>query len=165
MPFSRSSASRSSAALIAGLVLVSAGFAAPPAVASPIAVVVGPGVGVDDLTFSEARRIMTGERQFWSPGQPITLIVRAPEAPERAVLLRQIYKMSEAQFRQHWIAKVFRAEATAGPMITHSNQEAVDLLGVMRGAIALVDSGDVPEGMRMLKIDGKRPGDPGYPFN
>jgi hypothetical protein len=32
------------------------------------------------------------------------------------------------------------------------------------GGIALVDAADVKFGMKVLKIDGKSPGDPGYPL-
>ena len=45
----------------------------------------------------------------------VTLLVRAPGAREREVVLKTIYQMSEAQFRQYWIAKVFRAEAAQRP--------------------------------------------------
>src|SRR5579862_143776 len=76
-----------------------------------IAIVVRPDVPVDNLTFPELRRLMLGEKQYWSPSLRVTLLVRAPGAHEREIVLRDIYQMSEAQFRQYWIAKVFRAEA------------------------------------------------------
>ena len=68
---------------------------------------------VDNLTFAELRRLMLGDRQFWASNLKVTLLVRAPGARERDVVLKTIYQMSEAQFRQYWIAKVFRAEAAA----------------------------------------------------
>ena len=54
--------------------------------------------------------------------------MRAPGAREREVVLRVIYQMSEAQFRQYWIAKVFRAEAAGGPRIIYSNDMAAELV-------------------------------------
>lgn len=133
--------------------------------AASIAVVVHPMVEVDNLTFSEFRKIILGDRQFWAGGKRITLIVRAPVADERTVLLERVYKMSEAQYRQYWVAKVFRAEIASGPRVVISNEEAVDLAGVIEGAIAIVNSEDVPEGLKVLKIDGLLPGEPGYPFD
>ena len=133
--------------------------------AASIAVVVHPSVEVDDLTFAEFRKIILGNRQFWTGGKRITLIVRAPVADERTVLLERVYKMSEAQYRQYWVAKVFRAEIASGPRVVLSNEEAVDLVGVIDGAIAIVSSEDVPEGLKILKIDGLLPGDPGYPLD
>jgi hypothetical protein len=88
--------------------------------------------------------------------------VRGPVAAERTLLLEKIYQMSEAQFRQYWVAKVFRAEATAGPRVVLSNEKTVELVGVLPGAIALVNADDVPEGSKVLTIDGLKPGDKGY---
>jgi len=133
--------------------------------AGAIAVVAHPGVEVDDLSFAELRKIMLADRQFWSTGQRITLIVRAPVAIERTTLLERVFKMSEAQYRQYWVAKVFRGEATDGPRVVVSNEEAVDLVSVLEGAITIVDAVDVPEGLKVLRIDGHLPGDPEYAFN
>ncbi len=132
--------------------------------ADSIAVVVHPSVEVDDLSFAELRKIMLADRQFWSTGQRITLIVRAPVASERTTLLEKVFKMTEAQYRQYWVAKVFRGEATDGPRVVISNEEAVDLVSVLEGAITVVDAADVPEGLKVLRIDGRLPGDPDYPF-
>lgn len=148
--------------VVAGFLLaVSCGIAH----ADAIAVVAHPGVEVDDLSFADLRKIMLADRQFWSTGKRITLIVRAPVALERTVLLEKVYKMSEARYRQYWIAKVFRAEATDGPRVVVSNEEAVDLVSVLEGAITFIDAADVPEGLKLLRIDGHMPGDDEYPFN
>jgi len=137
----------------------------PAVEAASVAVVVHPSVEIDDLTFAEFRKIIVGERQFWTTGQRVTLIVRAAEAEERTVLLERVYKMSEAQYRQYWVAKVFRAEAVSGPRVVLSNEEAVDLVGVIEGAIAIVNSDDVPEGLKVLTINGLSPGEADYPLN
>ena len=133
--------------------------------AGALAVVAHPSVGVDDLSFNEFRKIMLADRQFWSTGQRITLIVRAPVSTERTQLLDKVYKMTEPQYRQYWVAKVFRGEATDGPRVVLSNEEAVDLVSLLDGAITVVDSADVPAGLKLLRIDGSLPGDPDYPFN
>jgi hypothetical protein len=137
-------------------------LATSAAFAGDIAVVVHPDVQVENLTFAELRRVLLGDREFWPSGQPVTLIVRAPVAAERTVLLKKVYGMTEPQFRQYWIAKVFRAEAAAGPRIVVSNNESVELVGVLPGAIALVDTDDIPAGLKILKIDGRRPGEKDY---
>jgi hypothetical protein len=132
--------------------------------AGDIAVVVNPDVKVENLSFSELRKILLGDRQFWPTGQPVTLIVRAPVAAERTFLLEKVYDMTDAQFRQYWIAKVFRAEATSGPKVVVSNSESMELVGVLSGAIVLMDAKDVPAGLKVLQVDKLRPGDKGYPL-
>ena len=79
-------------------------------------------------------------------------------------MLRTIYEMTEAQFRQYWIAKVFRAEAASGPRIVYSNEMAAELVNAIPGSVAFVEASQVPKGLKVLKIDGKLPGEKGYPL-
>lgn len=129
-----------------------------------VAVVVNPAAPVSDLTLSEARRIFRGDRQYWSKDLPIVLLVRNPPSRERDVILKQLYSMTEAEFKQYWIAKIFRAEATSGPKIVYSNSMASDLVKVIPGAIAFMSARDVNSDLKVVKIDGHLPGDPQYPL-
>lgn len=130
--------------------------------AGDVAVVVNPGVPATDLGFAEIRKLLLGDRQFWNSGLRVTLLMRAPVARERDVVLREIYQMSEAQFRQYWIAKVFRAEATSGPKVVYSDEEAAQMVAAIPGAIAFLDASKVPKGLKVLRIDGRLPGEAGY---
>ena len=127
-----------------------------------LAIVVRPEVSIDNLTFSELRKLMLGNRQFWTPNLRVTLLIRAPGTRERESVLKTIYGMSEAQFQQYWIAKVFREEATSGPRIVYSNEMATELVSAIPGAVAFVDASQVPKGLKVLKIDGRLPGEKGY---
>ena len=131
---------------------------------SDIAIVVRSDVPVDNLTFAELRKLLLGDRQFWNSNLRVTLLVRAPGAREREVVLKTIYQMSEAQFRQYWIAKVVRAEAAAGPRVVYSNEMAAELTSAVPGAVAFVEASHVPNGLKVLKINGKLPGDKDYPL-
>ena len=130
-----------------------------------IAIVVRPDLPVDNLAFPELRRLMLGDKQYWSSNLRVTLLVRAPGAHEREVVLRSIYQMSEAQFRQYWIAKVFRAEVQNGPRIVYSSEMATELATTIPGAVAFVDASQVPKGLKVLKINGLLPGQKGYPLH
>ena len=152
------------AVLLAGITLVSLGANGAGQTAD-IAIVVRPDVPVDNLSFAELRRLFLGDRQFWTSNVRVTLLVRAPGARERDVVLKTIYQMSEAQFRQYWIAKVFRAEAASGPRIVYSNEMAAELVSGMSGAVAFVDADAVPKGLKVLKINGLLPGAKGYPLH
>jgi len=129
-----------------------------------VAVVVNPAAPVSDLTLSQARRIFRGDQQYWNADLPIVLLVRNPPSRERDIILRQLYAMTEAEFKQYWIAKIFRAEATSGPKIVYSNSMAADLVKVIPGAIAFMAARDVDPGLKVVKIDGHLPGDPQYPL-
>ena len=143
--------------------LALAGPVAPGAQAgNDVAVVVHPDVAVDNLSTSELRRLVLGDRGFWPGSVRITLLIRAPVAHERDIVVKKICEMTEAQFRQHWIAKVFRADMAAAPKIVYSSEMAVDLVNRIPGAIAFVDAAQVARGAHVVKIDGLLPGDKGY---
>ena len=59
---------------------------------------------------------------------------------------------------------MFRAEAFEGPKIVYSNQMAAELVTALPGSVAFVDAAQVPKGLKVLSIDGKLPGQAGYPF-
>jgi hypothetical protein len=130
--------------------------------ASDIAVAVHPGVPIDTLSMAELRRIVLGEREFWPSNIRIVLMLRAPVARERDVAVKTIGQMSEAQFRQHWIGKVFRAETPTGPKIVYSGEMAVDAVARTPGAMTFVDASAPMKGLKVLKIDGRLPGQTGY---
>lgn len=129
-----------------------------------VAIVVHPATRVDGISFAQLRSIFLGERQFWPDNSRITLLVRAPQAFEREMVLDRIYRMSEGQFRQYWIAKLFRAEVPIGPKIVYSTDMTRDLVGAIRGAIGFMPASEVGSDVKVLRIDGKLPSESGYPL-
>ena len=134
------------------------------AAGSPVAIVVNPSTPVNELSLAEVRKILLGDRQFWPSNLRVVLLVRAPVARERTVVLHTIYQMSEAQFRQYWIAKVFRAESTTGPKIVYSDEMTNELVAVIPGSIGFIDAAKVQPGVKVLRVDSKLPGERGYPL-
>jgi hypothetical protein len=131
---------------------------------SDIAVVVHPDTPVSNLGLEDVRKVFMGERQYWSAKLPVVLLVRAPVARERDVVLNVIYQMNEVQFKRYWIAKIFRAEAATAPKIVYSNDMANELVRAIPGAIAFVAARDVRPGLKVVRVDGHLPGQPGYPL-
>jgi hypothetical protein len=132
---------------------------------SDIAVVVGRDVPVDDISFTDLRKIILGDRQFWSSNLRVTLLIRAPMAHERDVLLKNVLQMSEAQFRQYWIGKVFRAENASAPKAVYSNEMAASLVNSIPGSVAFIEASQVPKDLKVMRVGGLRPGEKGYPLN
>ena len=143
----------------------SAAIADSVSLAPEVAAIVHPNVEIDELSLAELRRVLLGDRQFWSGGLRVTLLIRAPVAIERDVILKHVYRMSEAQFRKYWIGKIFRAEATAGPKIVFSTEMVSRLISVIPGSISFVDAAQVPADAKVLRIDGYLPGEEGYPLS
>jgi hypothetical protein len=146
------------------LLSILAGMLPARAAGADVAIVVRPETPVDNLSMGDLRRVLLGDKQFWSSNLRVTLLVRAPGAHEREVVLNTVYQMSEAQYRQYWIAKVFRAEAASAPRIVYSSEMAVELASSVPGALAFVDASQVPKNLKIVKINGALPGDNKYPL-
>jgi len=147
------------------LVLLLPGGLTRPADAQPasdIAVVVHPDVAVDNLTIAELRRVLLGDREFWPASVRITLLIRAPIARERDVVLKTLCQMTEAQFRQHWIGKVFRADTALAPKIVYSTDMAVDYVNRIPGAITFIEASHAGRGLKVVKVEGRLPGEKDY---
>ena len=138
--------------------------AAPARASEDMAIIVHPTTPVEQLGFAEVRRIFLGERQYWNAGLPVVLIVRAPIARERQVVLNKIYGMTESQFKQYWITRIFRDETTSTPKVVYSNQTINELVSAIPGAISLVRADDIMPGVKVLRIDGALPGEGSYPL-
>jgi hypothetical protein len=156
------------AAVLLLLVVVPARSAAAQDAVSPeregVAIVVHPDVPITELSLDQLRRVFMADQQFWPDGSRITLLVRAPAAYERDVVLNVIYRMTEDEFRKYWVGKMFRAEVPAGPKIVYSSEMAHGLVTAVRGAIGFIPAGDVLEEAKVIRIDGRLPGEPAYPL-
>jgi hypothetical protein len=156
--------SRLKRAFVVVLLLLGSDAAYAQRADNAVAIVVHPATKIDNLSFDDLRNYFRGERQFWPDGSRVTLLVRAPVAQERTVVLSKIYRMNEDQFRQYWIAKMFRAEVAAGPKIVYSSEMARELISVIPGAIGFLPANAVGTGVKIIRIDNMLPTDPRYPL-
>jgi phosphate transport system substrate-binding protein len=128
-----------------------------------VAVVVNEKNSVSNVSYEQLRKIFAGERRAWPGGVPVKLIVRAPGSAERIALLK-LLGMSEGEYKQYWTAQIFRGEAQSEPPALFSNGMQKEALSVFPGAVALVSARDVKQGMKVVRVDGHAPGEPGYPL-
>lgn len=146
------------------LLLVLAVSTAVPAAATEFAVIASSGAPVDSLSSNDLRRVFALEKRHWA-GQPVSILLPGSGQAAREVLLKQILHLDEAQLRQSILGKIYRGEITFPPRVPSSDLEAVEFVASARNLLAIVpvekaDGANV----RVVRIDGKRPGDSGYPL-
>jgi ABC-type phosphate transport system substrate-binding protein len=129
-----------------------------------IAVIVNPKNNVDNLTMAELAKIFRGERQYWRTDLPVLLLLRTPGSYEREVALRTIFRMTESQYKQYWISRIMRAEATAPPAELYSSGMTKEGVSSISGSIAFISATDVKPGVKVVRINGRLPGETGYPL-
>lgn len=143
------------------LLLIGMGSRHAIAQSGTVAVVVGDRNPTTNLRTSELRKIFAGEKRTWSNGIAIKIFVRGPGTRERDALL-DLLKMTEREYRQYWVAQVFRGEAQSEPIMLPSNGMQREAVLAYPGAVELVNMEDVKSGMKVVKVDGRVPGEIGY---
>jgi hypothetical protein len=73
--------------------------------------------------------------------------------------------MTEGEYKKYWTLQVFRGEAQAEPSTLPSNGMQREAVVTYPGAVALVNLQDVKTGMKVLKVEGRMPGEAGYSLN
>lgn len=130
----------------------------------PVVIIVNAANDAPDPSLTELRAILTLERQFWPAGGRVVLVLPRSGSPERDTLLARVYGTSESELRKRWVGKLFAGQIPAIPSVAPSGARAAALVQQSPGAIAAVRADEVPPGVRVLAIDGKKAGQAGYPL-
>jgi hypothetical protein len=130
--------------------------------ATPLAVVVGLGTSVDSISRAELKRLFLGETDNIS-GTVLVPFNMAGTAPERAVFLKAILAMSADQETKYWIDRRIRGQSGA-PKSAPNTDTLLKVAAKFPKAITYVPAGAVKPDVKVLRIDGKLPSDPGYPL-
>lgn len=142
------------------LALALASAAAAPA--ADLEVVVHPRNPVDGLSTRELREILLMERQHWRSGERIYLLLPGSGTDEKELLLRKGLRMSEDQLRRHYLTKLYGGEIPAFPGASSSAAAARRVVAHAPNAIAVVEGGTTDPTVKVLRIEGVRPGEAGY---
>jgi ABC-type phosphate transport system substrate-binding protein len=148
----------------AGLALAAAVVAttlSPREGAAQIAVVVNSANPVDELSIDKLRRLYLGQAATFPSGQHARL---ATHTPSVAAFDRTALELPPEIVRSRWMAIVFRGEATAMPATLASTDDVKKFVADHPDAIAYLPLAAVDGSLKVLRIDGRRPGDAGYPI-
>ena len=127
-----------------------------------LAVIVHPQKEVSEVSAAELREMILMERQHWRGGGRIYLILPQSGSPEKDVLLKKVLKMTEEQLRRHYLGKLYGGEIAAFPSVARSGTGALRTVSLAPNAIAVVDAGGLDPSVKVLRVQGRRPGDAGY---
>ena len=127
-----------------------------------VAVIVNPQNQIESISSTDLRKVFAGEKRSWNSNIPVFVVVRAPQAHERDILLSHVLRMTESEYKQYWVKKVYSGEVPREPLALLSNGMQLEAVRADKGGIALINLADVKQGVKVLKVDGKLPGAPAY---
>lgn len=109
-----------------------------------------------DLTSAELIKIFNAHSQTWPDGKAIKIVVRDPSSPDMHLVARKLLSMTPEQ------AQAFVQSHNHMMVIADSDDAVLKFVAGTRGAIGIVDLFSITKDVKVLKIDGKLPVEPGY---
>lgn len=129
------------------------------------AVVVSPDVKETNVSLADAVRLLLGQKRFWTSGQRTVVLAPASGSAERRYLLQKLCRMTEAAYRRHTLEQLYRGEIEYAPKVVDDEDDALQFIAAGHGAVSIVSVHAALEAhAHILRIDGHKPGEPGYPL-
>jgi ABC-type phosphate transport system substrate-binding protein len=127
-----------------------------------LAIVVNKANPVENLSTVELRKIFMGTRGHWPNGRRITVAMLDYGQPERKAILRQVYRMDEDAYHEHFLKEIYRGDVFATPKTLSSPVVMRKFVFNAPGAIGYLRASDVDDSVKVLRIDGHLPDDQDY---
>jgi ABC-type phosphate transport system substrate-binding protein len=132
------------------------------AAARDLAVVSNKANAVPGITLPDLVKVCKGQTNRWPDGKPVTFIMRAPSTPEMKLFLEKVYEVPEAQVKELIASANHGRMGHPAVMIVDSDEDLVDKVASLPGAIGVVDVYAINSSVAVVKLAGKLPLEPGY---
>jgi len=135
--------------------------------ANGLAVVVNKGNPTEGLSMAQLRRLLLGDMRNWPDKQKVSLVAPDPQSAAFKCLLSAVVRMTDVEYRRFIAGVQFRGDEPVDLHSASSGPAAAKMVSGAPGAIAIVESGALPaisSSVRVLRINGKEPGESGYPL-
>ena len=146
-------------ALLLGLI---AGVVRAQDKSADLAIIVGKNSALDNVTGEELAKIFRAEKSKGPDGVRFMLTTREAGSPERAAALAQIFKMGEDDYAKYFLQATFVGQVQSAPRTLSGAGVAKQFVSVTPGAISYIRGSDTDDSVKVVKVDGRAPGDPDY---
>ena len=132
--------------------------------AADLAVIVHPGNPATELSSRELRELVLMERQHWRGAGRVYLLLPETGTVEKELLLERALRMTEDQLHRYYLGKLYGGEIPEFPRVVATGAAARRIVARAPDALAIVDARSVDASVKVLRIDGRGPGEAGYPL-
>lgn|ERR1700676_4030000 len=113
-------------------------------------VVVSRSNGAGTLSLDDVQKIFRCEKSVWPSGKRIAILMLAPGQPERSVILREIYKMSEPGYSKYFLEAIFTGRLSAPPKEVNSPAQMKQYLSSNPWAVGYLKKQDVDDTVKVV---------------
>jgi hypothetical protein len=123
------------------------------------AVVVAAGSKLQDVSLTDLSKYCKGTQKTWPDGRSFTLVVRNPDSPEMRSAMEKLMGGTGTDAKP-----VTARPSDSRPVlkVVDSDEDLIRAVGSIPGAVGLVDVYAINSSVKVLRVDGKLPFDPGY---
>ena len=143
------------------LTLVCLGWAVVAA-AKDFALVSNKGNAVEAVTVAELGKICKGQMDRWPDGKPVSLVTRDPASPEMRLVLEKIYGISREEVPVLINTANHSRVNHPAIVVVDSDEAVVKKVESSPGAVGLVDVYAITGSVKVVRVGGKLPLEPGY---
>jgi hypothetical protein len=154
------------------LCLAATSFAANPAskdgaVQGPLAVIVHKSSTAENVSLADLRKILTGDLRGWSDSSPLILVQQPDDGAVQQRILKLLLKTTPAAYNRQLLQIQFQGHPAPAIKVLNSEPNAIGFVWNVPGSISIVDASAAAANsshVKLIKVDGKLPGDKGYPL-
>ena len=115
------------------------------------------------LSLQELKRLYSGEHITDADGKKLIPLNQPMASSERVGFDRLVFKMTPDEIGRFWIDRKIRGQ-TAAPRAVAPRELLIKAVAALAGAVGYMREGEIDARLKVLTIDGKRPGQEGYPL-
>jgi ABC-type phosphate transport system substrate-binding protein len=130
-----------------------------------LAVVVHKTSAVDSLTASDLRKMFTGDLRSWPDSSLVVVVEQPNESATEQRTLRLLLNTTPAVYYRQLLQTQYQGKPLPAIKVLNSEESAMRFVFNVPGAVTVVDAGaamSAQSQVKILRIDGKMPGEKGY---
>ena len=133
-----------------------------------MAVVVNKANPTESVSMAQLRKLILGDVRTWPDKKPVTVVTRDISGNLFKCVLVSIVRMTDAEYRRYILSAEFRGEDLMATKSAVSGSGAARIISAVAGAISVIPASELPsmaDSVRVVRINGKEPGEAGYPLD
>jgi ABC-type phosphate transport system substrate-binding protein len=128
-----------------------------------IAVVVAKHSSVSNLSLFQLKRLYLGDKLETPTGQKMVALNRGTSSKERRGFDKNVLGLSAEEAARYWIDRRIRGQSGA-PRAVDPAAVVQTVVSNVPGAISYVTTDQLSDKVKVVRVDGKLPNEPGYPI-
>jgi hypothetical protein len=130
--------------------------------AKDVALISNKGNDMPAMNMADVVKVCKGQMGHWPDGKPVTLVMRSPGTTDLKVVEEKIYGVSSDEVRQVISTANHNRADRPAIIVANNDEDVIHKVESVPGAVGLVDVYSITGAVKVVKIGGKLPLEPGY---